>query len=42
MLLPGAPHVLGLEAAGEVVEDGSDDKKFQKGDRVIALLDGGG
>ena len=41
-LCAGGPQILGLEAAGEVVEDGSEEQKYKKGDRVMALLDGGG
>src|SRR5579871_2276956 len=39
---PGASAVLGLECAGEVVEVGSAAKGFRPGDRVMALLAGGG
>ena len=39
---PGAPAILGLEIAGEVVETGSGVKQYGKGDRVCALLGGGG
>jgi len=38
---PGASAILGLEAAGEVVEAGSD-TGWHPGDRVCALLAGGG
>ncbi|MFB1081478.1 zinc-binding dehydrogenase [Jeotgalibacillus sp. JSM ZJ347] len=33
------PHILGLDAAGEVVEMGSDVTGFEKGDRVVFLAD---
>ena len=39
---PGVTEVLGLEATGEVVKTGPDCKKFKEGDRVMALLAGGG
>lgn len=39
---PGASPVMGLECAGEVVETGRDVVKFKEGDRVCALLAGGG
>ncbi len=39
---PGVTDVLGLEVAGIVSEIGSDVTEFQKGDRVAALLAGGG
>ena len=42
MVLTGGPQILGLEAAGEVVEDNSEDPRFKKGDKVMTLLDGGG
>ncbi len=38
---PGASQILGLEVAGEVVEAGPD-AKHEVGDRVMALLEGGG
>jgi len=39
---PGASEVLGLECAGEVVEVGADVSGWAPGDRVMALLAGGG
>ncbi|ANP47086.1 NAD(P)H-quinone oxidoreductase [Candidatus Viadribacter manganicus] len=39
---PGAPVTLGLEAAGEVVEVGSGVTRWHVGDKVTALLAGGG
>jgi putative PIG3 family NAD(P)H quinone oxidoreductase len=39
---PGASEILGLEAAGDVVEVGKDVSDWQTGDRVMALLPGGG
>lgn len=39
---PGASATLGLECAGEVVEVGADVARFAVGDRVMALLPGGG
>jgi len=39
---PGASPVMGLECAGEVVEVGSNVSRFKNGDRVCALLAGGG
>ena len=38
----GASELLGLEASGEVSEVGEGVQLFKKGDRVMALLDGGG
>ena len=38
----GISPVLGLEVAGEIVAIGSQVRGFQKGDRVMALLAGGG
>ncbi|GIQ71023.1 NAD(P)H-quinone oxidoreductase [Xylanibacillus composti] len=38
----GASPILGLEMAGEVVETGEHASKWQVGDRVCALLPGGG
>jgi len=39
---PGAPEILGLEVAGEVVAVGADTARWNVGDRVTALLPGGG
>ncbi len=39
---PGASHILGLECAGEVIEMGSAVRGFRLGERVMALLAGGG
>ncbi|MCL6599046.1 MAG: NAD(P)H-quinone oxidoreductase [Alicyclobacillus macrosporangiidus] len=39
---PGASEVLGLEMAGEVIATGPDCQGWQPGDRVCALLPGGG
>ncbi|MCP4039367.1 MAG: NAD(P)H-quinone oxidoreductase [bacterium] len=39
---PGAPEILGLECAGEVIEVASDVSAFGVGDRAMALLAGGG
>lgn len=39
---PGAPDILGLEMAGEVEAVGEDVRGWQVGDRVMALLPGGG
>jgi NADPH2:quinone reductase len=39
---PGAPETLGLEVAGEVVEVGPGALRWTVGDRVTALLGGGG
>jgi len=38
----GAPQTLGLEVAGEVVEVGEGCKRFKRGDKVCALVPGGG
>src|SRR5690606_29101155 len=39
---PGASDILGLEIAGEVAVVGSGDSRWAVGDRVCALLGGGG
>ncbi len=39
---PGSPSHPGLEVAGIIVDCGRNVKKFKKGDRVMALLGGGG
>lgn len=39
---PGAPDTLGLEVAGEVAAVGADAPRWRIGDRVCALLGGGG
>jgi NADPH2:quinone reductase len=39
---PGAPDILGLEVAGEVVASGSNANRFPPGTRVMALVAGGG
>jgi putative PIG3 family NAD(P)H quinone oxidoreductase len=39
---PGASHIIGLECAGEVAEVGSAVSGWSPGDRVMALLAGGG
>ncbi|MDP8916301.1 MAG: alcohol dehydrogenase catalytic domain-containing protein, partial [Pseudomonadota bacterium] len=39
---PGAPETLGLEVAGEVAELGPGAPRWRQGDRVAALLAGGG
>lgn len=39
---PGVSNILGLEVAGEIVECGSQVQRWQKGDRVCALVAGGG
>lgn len=39
---PGASSILGLECAGSITEVGSDVRGFAIGDRVMALLTGGG
>src|SRR5690606_31972011 len=39
---PGASQILGLECAGEVMAKGEAVEGVQVGDRVMALLDGGG
>ena len=39
---PGAPSTLGLEVAGEIAALGNDVRDFREGDKVCALLGGGG
>jgi putative PIG3 family NAD(P)H quinone oxidoreductase len=39
---PGAPLTLGLEVAGEIVQTGTGVDKWRPGDKVCALLAGGG
>lgn len=39
---PGAPDILGLEMAGTIAETGANVTQWQVGDRVCALLGGGG
>src|SRR5258707_4139909 len=39
---PGAPDIPGLEVAGEVVALGAGVKRWKNGDRVMALVVGGG
>lgn len=39
---PGASEILGLECAGEVIALGEDVQRFKVGDKVCALLAGGG
>src|SRR5262245_59329539 len=39
---PGASDILGLECAGEVAEVGPEARGFRPGERVMALLAGGG
>src|SRR5438093_7024622 len=39
---PGASPIMGLECAGEVVEVGSNVRGWRPGERVMALLAGGG
>jgi NADPH:quinone reductase len=39
---PGAPDILGLEIAGEVVTLGPDARRWKLGDKVMALVVGGG
>jgi putative PIG3 family NAD(P)H quinone oxidoreductase len=39
---PGASEILGMECAGEVIDAGANVKEWSCGDRVMALLAGGG
>jgi NADPH:quinone reductase len=39
---PGAPDIPGLEIAGEIVALGANVKRWKTGDRVMALVSGGG
>ena len=39
---PGASPILGLEVAGEIFECGSEVKRWKRGDKVCALVPGGG
>ncbi len=39
---PGAPDIPGLEIAGEIVALGANVKRWKPGDRVMALVSGGG
>ena len=39
---PGAPETLGLEVAGEIAAVGAGAVRWREGDRVTALLGGGG
>jgi putative PIG3 family NAD(P)H quinone oxidoreductase len=39
---PGAPSTLGLEVSGEIAALGADVRDFREGDKVCALLAGGG
>ncbi len=39
---PGASEIMGLECAGEVIEVGAEVQAWKPGDRVMALLAGGG
>ena len=41
-LPPGAPDIMGLEVSGEIVDTGYRCKRFKSGDKVCALLIGGG
>ncbi len=39
---PGAPHIMGLDMSGEILEIGSEVEEWKVGDRACALLAGGG
>ena len=39
---PGAPEILGLEIAGTVMDSGADVAGFKTGDKICALVSGGG
>ena len=39
---PGAPDIMGLEVSGEIASTGPDCERFAAGDKVCALLIGGG
>jgi len=39
---PGAPDILGLEISGEIIERAPDASRYEVGDRVLALVPGGG
>ena len=41
-VITGVTSILGLEIAGIVEDVGRDARLFKKGDKVLALLDGGG
>ncbi len=39
---PGAPHIMGLDMSGEILETGAGVEDWQVGDKACALLAGGG
>ncbi len=39
---PGAPHIMGLDMSGEILETGAGVEEWQVGDKACALLAGGG
>ncbi|MGN6149684.1 MAG: alcohol dehydrogenase catalytic domain-containing protein, partial [Rhizomicrobium sp.] len=39
---PGAPDTLGMEVSGEIAELGADVTQYKAGDKICALLGGGG